>query len=412
MRRIDDKTYGYCERCFQPIPEAASAGAAVRSSLRGVQERRAVAALTRFGVLAFAIAVIVVVADRVTTHSPRITSTTCGTSGAPSALALTYNSGFAFSLFSGRALFVTVLLCIGVVVLAFVVAQVRTVTLAVGSGLVLGGAIGNLSERIVGGHGGQVPDFITLEHWPTFNVADACVTVGSHHHHRGPSLRWTVPRCVRGRGGRVNEDAGDGAARCGSGCDRPGSGETISTEVPALLAGVRVDRGVAMVADVSRATAAELIAAGRVLVDGAPVGVGRIVLREGATLTVVLPAPGDGGVAPEPGVRFEVVYADEEVAVVDKPAGLVVHPGAGHVEGTLVGGLLARFPDLAELVSAGVCPPDRPGIVHRLDKGTSGLLAVARTEEAYRALVDQLATRTMERRYLALVAGRGGRRAG
>jgi 23S rRNA pseudouridine1911/1915/1917 synthase len=66
---------------------------------------------------------------------------------------------------------------------------------------------------------------------------------------------------------------------------------------------------------------------------------------------------------------------------------------------------LARFPDLAELVASGVCPPDRPGIVHRLDKGTSGLLAVARTAEAYRALVEQLATRTMERRYLALVEG-------
>ena len=96
----------------------------------------------------------------------------------PFGLALTYNSGFAFSLFSGRALFVTVLLCIGVVVLGFVVSQVRSVTLAVGSGLVLGGAIGNLSERIVGGPAGQVPDFVTLDHWPTFNLADACVTVG------------------------------------------------------------------------------------------------------------------------------------------------------------------------------------------------------------------------------------------
>jgi 23S rRNA pseudouridine1911/1915/1917 synthase len=185
----------------------------------------------------------------------------------------------------------------------------------------------------------------------------------------------------------------------------PRAEETISTEVPALLAGVRVDRGVAMVADVSRGAAAQLIAEGRVLVDGAPVSVGRVVLREGATLTIRLPAVRDSGVAPEPGVLFEVVHADDAVAVVDKPAGLVVHPGAGHDEGTLVGGLLARFPDLADLVAAGVCPPDRPGIVHRLDKGTSGLLAVARTEEAYRALVDQLATRTMERRYLALVVG-------
>ncbi len=183
------------------------------------------------------------------------------------------------------------------------------------------------------------------------------------------------------------------------------AGETISTEVPALLAGVRVDRGVSMVANVSRGAAAELIRAGRVLVDGVPVSVGRTVLREGATMTVLLPEATEEGVAAEPGVRFEVVHADPAVAVVDKPAGLVVHPGAGNDEGTLVGGLLARFPDLAELVVAGVCAPDRPGIVHRLDKGTSGLLAVARTADAYRALVDQLATRTMERRYVALVAG-------
>jgi 23S rRNA pseudouridine1911/1915/1917 synthase len=99
------------------------------------------------------------------------------------------------------------------------------------------------------------------------------------------------------------------------------------------------------------------------------------------------------------------VHADHDVAVIDKPAGLVVHPGAGHAEGTLVGGLLAMFPDLADLVTAGVCAPDRPGIVHRLDKGTSGLLAVARTAVAYEALVDQLATRSMSRQYLALVEG-------
>jgi 23S rRNA pseudouridine1911/1915/1917 synthase len=202
----------------------------------------------------------------------------------------------------------------------------------------------------------------------------------------------------------VNGDAGADAAQ-GAGALPTGGEETIATEVPALLAGVRVDRGVAMVADVSRAVATHLIAEGRVLIDGVAVSAGREVLRQGSTLTIRLPAEREAGVAPEPGVRFEVVFADDAVVVVDKPAGLVVHPGAGHDEGTLVGGLLARFPDLAELVAAGVCPPDRPGIVHRLDKGTSGLLAVARTEDAYRALVDQLATRTMGRRYLALVTG-------
>jgi 23S rRNA pseudouridine1911/1915/1917 synthase len=179
----------------------------------------------------------------------------------------------------------------------------------------------------------------------------------------------------------------------------------VTIEVPATLSGVRVDRGVAMVADVSRAVAAELVEAGRVSVDGSPVASGRVPLREGAVLTVQLPEEVPATPAAEPGVRFSVVHADDHVAVIDKPAGLVVHPGAGHVEGTLVGGLLAVFPDLADLVTAGVCAPDRPGIVHRLDKGTSGLLAVARTVDAYRSLVDQLATRSMERRYLALVAG-------
>lgn len=128
--------------------------------------------------VAFAIAVVVVVVDRVTTalavdhlHDVRHL-------WGPFGLALTFNSGFAFSLFSGRAVIVTVLLCVGVVALAWVVAQVRTVPLAIGAGLVLGGAVGNLSERIAGGHGGQVPDFVTLNYWPTFNFADACVTVG------------------------------------------------------------------------------------------------------------------------------------------------------------------------------------------------------------------------------------------
>ena len=143
-----------------------------------MQERRAVAALTRFGVLAFAIAIIVVVADRVTTSLAIDRLHDVRHVWGPFGLALTYNSGFAFSLFSGRALLVTVLLCVGVVVLAFVVAQVRTLALGIGAGLVLGGAVGNLSERIVGGPAGKVPDFITLDYWPTFNLADACVTIG------------------------------------------------------------------------------------------------------------------------------------------------------------------------------------------------------------------------------------------
>jgi 23S rRNA pseudouridine1911/1915/1917 synthase len=184
------------------------------------------------------------------------------------------------------------------------------------------------------------------------------------------------------------------------------SERTIALEVPALLGGVRVDRGVAMVADVSRTAATELIVSGRVRIDDAVVRLGRTLLREGSMITVILPEPGEDGVEAEAAVAFRVVHADTDVVVIDKPAGLVVHPGAGHQRGTLVGGLLWRFPDLADLVETGVCPADRPGIVHRLDKGTSGLMVVARTEPAYRALVTQLADRSMQRRYLALVEGR------
>jgi 23S rRNA pseudouridine1911/1915/1917 synthase len=183
------------------------------------------------------------------------------------------------------------------------------------------------------------------------------------------------------------------------------SEESLTVEIPALMSGVRIDRGVSMLANVSRTVATELIASGQVLLDGQPVSVGRHVLREGSTLIITLPEPGHSDVEAEAGVAFDVVYADDAVAVVNKPAGLIVHPGAGHTRGTLVGGLLWRFPDLADLVASGTCPGDRPGIVHRLDKGTSGLMAVARTPVAYDGLVAQLADRSMGRRYLALVEG-------
>jgi 23S rRNA pseudouridine1911/1915/1917 synthase len=99
-------------------------------------------------------------------------------------------------------------------------------------------------------------------------------------------------------------------------------------------------------------------------------------------------------------VVFTVVHEDEQIIVIDKPAGLVVHPGAGNLDGTLVNGLLARYPEIA-----GVGEMHRPGIVHRLDVGTSGLMVVARTELAYHSLVDALASREVGRVYRALVWG-------
>ena len=104
--------------------------------------------------------------------------------------------------------------------------------------------------------------------------------------------------------------------------------------------------------------------------------------------------------AADPTVAVPVAYEDADVVVVDKPPGSVVHPGSGNATGTLVQGLLARYPELAS-----VGDPDRPGIVHRLDKDTSGLLLVARTQDAYVELTRMLAAHRVERRYLTLVWG-------
>ena len=180
----------------------------------------------------------------------------------------------------------------------------------------------------------------------------------------------------------------------------------FSVVVPASLAGVRVDRAVALLADVSRSSVDILVAAGRVTIDGRAVTSRSTRLVEGQTLDVDRPDEVDApGPEADPTVEFVVVHADDAVIVVDKPAGLVVHPGAGHRSGTLVNGLVARFPDLSDLPGLVDSEPDRPGIVHRLDRGTSGLMVVARTPDAYHSLVGQLSSREVSRTYRALVLG-------
>ncbi len=180
---------------------------------------------------------------------------------------------------------------------------------------------------------------------------------------------------------------------------------TLSVVVPSSLDGVRVDRAVALLADVSRSSVDALVGAGRVAVDGRVVRRRNVLLRAGQELAVERPDEQVTGPEPDGTVDVRVVHADQEIIVVDKPAGLVVHPGAGHRSGTLVQGLLARFPELAALPAAVGSDPERPGIVHRLDRGTSGLLVVARTPRAYRSLVAQLADREVVRTYRTLVLG-------
>jgi 23S rRNA pseudouridine1911/1915/1917 synthase len=175
----------------------------------------------------------------------------------------------------------------------------------------------------------------------------------------------------------------------------------ITERVPAALGGERLDRIVALLADVSRSAAATAISAGGVLVDGVVESSGKVRLTEGAVVEVDPDAlPQASLPAADPTIEFGVVHEDADVIVVDKPAGLVVHPGAGNPTGTLVNGLLARYPQLAA-----VGDPMRPGIVHRLDAGSSGLLVVARTADAADALIEQFAEHTAGRRYDAVVWG-------
>ena len=184
-----------------------------------------------------------------------------------------------------------------------------------------------------------------------------------------------------------------------------GAARLVET-IPPALEGQRVDRVVAMLTGRPRSDADVLVGSGRVRVGGRVTTRSSRRVHTGERLEVdVPPALDAGATSPDPSVEVPVVYVDDAVVVVDKPAGLVVHPGAGHSRGTLVQGLLARYPDIAELATD-AASATRPGIVHRLDRGTSGLLVVARTPAARDALVAQLADRSVERRYLALVRGR------
>ena len=174
---------------------------------------------------------------------------------------------------------------------------------------------------------------------------------------------------------------------------------TGPTPVPPALAGERVDRIVALLADVTRAQAAQLITGGAVRVNGSVVK-GSMRVAEGAVIEIAAMPPEARTLEADPTVEVRVVYEDADVLVIDKPAGLVVHPGAGNRTGTLVHGLLARYPGLVN-----VGDPERPGIVHRIDKDTSGLLLIARSAASYEGLTRQIKDHGVVREYLALVWG-------
>ena len=179
---------------------------------------------------------------------------------------------------------------------------------------------------------------------------------------------------------------------------------TRRLRVPEDAGGERLDRFLAGVAEIgSRGAAERLIDEGAVLVDGAA-HAKSYRLAGGEEVAFDPPGPVAATVEPEQ-MELRIAYEDAHLLVVDKPAGVVVHPAPGHASGTLVHGLVGH-------AAAGGDEPERPGIVHRLDRDTSGLLVVARSAEAHRRLQSLLRRRDLKREYLALVVGRPRSRTG
>lgn len=155
--------------------------------------------------------------------------------------------------------------------------------------------------------------------------------------------------------------------------------------------------------DLSRSQLKKLIQQNKVLVANRPVKPNSAI-QPGDLITLQLP-PTAADTPSAENIPLDIVFEDADLIVVNKPAGLVVHPAQGHTSGTLVNALLARYPDLVEMTQPGAAATTRPGIVHRLDQDTSGLIVIARTPDALRQLQRQFKARTVDKIYLALVYG-------
>ncbi|WP_372522729.1 23S rRNA pseudouridine(1911/1915/1917) synthase RluD [Sulfuricaulis sp.] len=170
----------------------------------------------------------------------------------------------------------------------------------------------------------------------------------------------------------------------------------LSARIPSELAGQRLDQALAaLFADITRSRLQQWIEDGRVLLNGR-VPRKRDKVKEGDAVEILAPPPVEGNWKAQ-AISLEIVHEDGDILVINKPPGLVVHPGAGNPEGTLLNALLNHAPALAVL--------PRAGIVHRLDKDTSGLMVVAKTERARRHLIEQLQEHSVEREYLTIVSG-------
>ena len=172
----------------------------------------------------------------------------------------------------------------------------------------------------------------------------------------------------------------------------------MELKIDAAAAGLRLDKAVADLTELSRGLANEQIKNGQILVNG-EAKKAKYAVKEGDVISYEVPEPEVVEYVAE-NIPLEIVYQDEDVAVVNKPQGMVVHPSAGHTSGTLVNALMYHIKDLS-----GINGVLRPGIVHRIDKDTSGLLMIAKNDQAHLALADELKDKKSLRKYWAIVHG-------
>ena len=339
-----------------------------------------------------AVLVATFIADQVSKQLVRDRLVVGGSSPAEGFFRITHteNTGSAFGLFPSQTTLLILASLVGIAILIVFYRRqpIPSMWLRLSLGLQLGGAAGNLADRITLG---SVTDFIDIGGWPVFNLADSAIVTGI-----GILAWFFLSPSRRPEPTEASYPAKDVMLEPTP--DEPGflpQPLSFVCETP----GERLDTYVAgLQPDLSRSQVQRLIWQGDVKVNGAAPRAS-LPLRFGDTIEITLPPPTPTHPVPEE-MPINVVYSDKDLLVIDKPPGLAVHPAPGRPGGTLVNALLALYPDLEE-----VGDRQRPGIVHRLDADTSGLMVVARTQPAHDDLTLQIRKRTITKVYLALVLG-------
>ena len=321
------------------------------------------------------------------------------------------NTGMAWGLFSNATwVFVVITIVTGGLIVFILLKTLKTMprNLQLGLALVLSGAIGNLIDRVALGY---VRDFIAFDfmNFPVFNFADSCITVGAvllivsvlftksgRAYFAALDEKKQKPEKTDGEktdfGSEFVSDEfffGETEAGCRNG------GKIV---IAAQKNGGRLDAFAAEHTEFTRSAVQRLLLCGAVTVNGRSEKA-KYAVRMGDIIEIQLPPPVPTELVPQD-IPIDIVYQDADIAVINKPVGMVVHPAPGNPDGTLCNALMFHLKDLS-----GIGGAMRPGLVHRIDKNTSGLLVIAKNDDAHNFLANELKTHSVARTYCALCEG-------